>query len=239
MAENENVKDTSEEVDVTAVENIEATPAESVVEINEEAQAEATKKPISDNKFVAGVKEWFRKSIVKLKHKPQTIPFVILVITSFMYLCFLGTLSPFITPNRSIKGLGIFQFVNTLASILIILVFLNSFPKRKKVNIVFLVMTFVVLALMVVMDIMFIVNTADYANNALGIDNGFQWFLAEMDGASESITCIIVHIVFLAITTVILALLPVYKKLLMKINTSKDLASNDIKEEIDTSEENG
>lgn len=252
MAENENVKSTSEEVEVAAVENIEETSADNVtdsaveaVESSEEIPAAEENQsdeaePAKENKFLASVKEWFRKRIVKLKHKPQTIPFVILLITSFMYLCFLGTLSPFITTNRGVSGLGIFQFVNTLASILIILIFLNSFPKRKKVNIVFLVITFVVLALMIVMDIMFIVNIAIYANRELGMGNeGFQWFLTEIKGAGESVTCTIVHMVFLVITTVVLALLPVYKMLLLKINTRKELASNDIKEEIDTSEENG
>ncbi|MDE7084897.1 MAG: hypothetical protein K2O81_06590, partial [Clostridia bacterium] len=191
--------------------------------------------PSKGARLKAGVKEWFRKFIVKLKHKPQNIPFFILLITSFMYLCFLGTFSKFIDINSNIKSIGIFQFVNTLASILILLIFLNSFPKRKKVNIVMLVMTFTVLALMVVMDILFIVNITNYGKN---LRRGLEWFLAQ-EGTSESITCAIVHIVFLGVTIIMLALMPLYKKLLLKINTSKELASNDIKEVIDTSEENG
>lgn len=253
MSENEKALETSEEVEVaaetTVIENEGETP---VVENNEvvsvettavadsaEAPAVATAQvnsaPSMGQKIAAGIKEWFRKFTVKLKHKPQNIPFVILLVTSFMYLCFLGTFSKFIVGNSSIKSLGIFQFVNTLASILIILIFLNSFPKRKKPNIVMLVLTFAVLALMIVMDTLFIVNVVDYGN---GLRRGLEWFL-EQDGVSESINCCIVHIVFLAITILMLALLPVYKKLLMKINTSKELASNNINEELDTSEEDG
>ena len=142
MSENENVMDATVDTEVTAAENIENAPAALPGQPEEQ-------KPSRGQKIKAGIKEWFRKTIVKLKHKPQTIPFVILLITSFMYLCFLGTTSKFIDTNSNIKSIGLFQFVNTLASILILLIFLNTFPKRKKMNIVMLVITFAVLALMV------------------------------------------------------------------------------------------
>lgn len=245
MSENENVMDTSEEVEVTTevtaeasdVEPTEVTAVEDTENTAEVVPAQpGEQQPSFGKKLAAGVKEWFRKFIVKLKHKPQNIPFAFLLITSFMYLCFLGTTSKFIDGNSNIKSLGLFQFVNTLASILILLIFLNAFPKRKKINIVMLVITFVVLALMIVMDILFIVNVIDYGkNNTL---RGLDWFLAR-EGTTESINTCIVHIVFVGFTALLLALLPVFKMLLMKINTSKELASNDIKEELDTSEEDG
>lgn len=266
MAENKNVKSLSEEVEVTAVENAEVASVDSAensvvntevsavnnteetstegVETNAVGNAEDTtvskvnqpeeKKPSKGDKFAAAVKEWFRKQTVKLKHKPQNIPFVFLLVTSFMYLCFLGTFSEFISDNSGINGLGIFEFINTLASILIILVFLNTFPKRKKMNIIMLVITFAVLAMMLALDIVFYVNIVK-AGNATDVGN-LSGLTGDVNG---TLNRDIVHIVFLAITIVVLALLPVYKKLLLKINTSKELASNDIKEEIDTSEENG
>ena len=218
-------------------ENVVETPVEDAVVTETVKSPEPENKPSKGAQFAAAAKERLRKFTVNLKRKPQNIPFVFLLITSFLFLCFLGTTSKFIDINSSIRSLGLFQFVNTLASILIILIFLNTFPKRKKMNIVMLVITFAVLVLMIVMDILFIVNIANYANG-LGIKNGFQWFLGR-PGTAESIRCVIVHMVFLGITIILLALLPVFKKLLLKINTSKELASNDIKEEIDTSEEDG
>lgn len=258
MAENENVKSTSEEVELTAVENNEDTSVQSIAdtpaENNETAPAESVEdgveqkveatqsaetqqaeegEPSKASKFAADVKEWFRKFIVNLKHKPQNIAFVVLIVTSFMYMCFLGTFSEFISYNSGIKWLGLFEFVNTLASILVIMIFLNTFPKRKKMNIIMLVLTFAVLALMLVFDILFYVNIVKQANTLPG-------GLSDLTGDyASTLNFDLIHMIFLAITIVVLALLPVYKKLLMKINTSKELASNDIKEEIDTSEENG
>ena len=196
-------------------------------------ESEPEKKPSKWPQIKASLKERLRKFIVKLKHKPQNIPFFVLLITSLMYLCFLGTFSEFISLNQGISGLGIFEFINTLASILIILIFLNTFPKRKKMNIIFLCLTFAVLVLMLVLDIMFYVNILQQAAK---VEGGLSGLTGDV---SSTLTNDIVHIVFLGITIIVLALLPVYKKLLLKINTSKELASNDIKEEIDTSEEDG
>lgn len=222
MAENENV-----------VEPLAEVPTEEPVK--QEPVQPVDNKPSKGEKIKAGIKEWFRKRIVTLKHKTQNIPFCFLLLTSFLYLCFLGTLSKFIYNNSGISSLGIFELVNTLASILILLVFLNAFPKRKKVNIIMLVLVFVVLALMIVMDVLFYVNVINYGNRSqLGAEEFFKG-----EGVMETLNSVIVHIVFLALTVVVLALLPLYKKLICKINTSKDLASNNINEEIDTSEENG
>jgi len=220
-------------------ENVIETPAkESVVEVEDTSPVvEAAAKPESGNgsngeKFLAGIKEWFRKFIVGLKHKTHRIPFVLLVITSFVYLCFLGTLSQFIEPNSGIKSLGIFMFVNTLASILVLMLFLYSFPNRKKTNLVFLSITFAVLTLMLIMDILFYVNILSYAsknNLDLGLD---------LDAYSV-INCVIVHIVMLVICIIALATLPLYKKLICKINTSKEVKSSTMSEALDTSEEDG
>ena len=111
--------------------------------------------PTKTEKFKAGVKERFRKFIVKLKHKPHIIPLVILLITSIVYLCILNSLSYLVSKISGVDSAGICIFVNTLASILVLLVFLNAFPKRKKPNIVMIVITFVVMALIFALDLVF------------------------------------------------------------------------------------
>jgi TRAP-type mannitol/chloroaromatic compound transport system permease small subunit len=52
--------------------------------------------------------------------------------------------------------------------------------------------------------------------------------------AAQSLNYSIAHIIMLGICVVALATLPLYKKLIMMINTKKEVKSNDIKEVIDT-----
>ena len=186
------------------------------------------KEPKKQNKFLAGVKEWFRKLIVKLKRKTQTIPLVLTLITSFVFLCMIGTLSQMIQINRGVSSLGICMFVTTLASILILPLFLNAFPKNKKPVIAFIVAVFLVYALLIAMDVVCLVNMKKFlsANS-----------LPTMDFYEESKTSLIVHIVLVGICFIAFATLPLYKKAINMINTKKVVSSNDFSDEIDTSAE--
>ena len=179
----------------------------------------------------AAVKEWFRKLTVKLKRKTHVIPLVLTLITSVVWLCMIGTFSQLIQTNSGIGAVGISMFVNTLASILILPIFLNAYPKRKKPNVVYIILIFVVFALLIGMDILFYtkVTGADAINK----------FDASKKKNVYDPTCtnLIVHMILVGICILAVALLPVYKKLINKINTRKDLQSNDFKGEIDTSAE--
>ena len=62
-------------------------------------------------------------------------------------------------------------------------------------------------------------------------------WLAERTYIGQSLTLAIVHIVLLAVSALSLALLPVYTPLIRKINTSKEVESNDIHEAIDVEDE--
>ncbi|MDE7076375.1 MAG: hypothetical protein K2O62_03540 [Clostridia bacterium] len=218
MADNQIVENSNETI-APETENAElAVTADSSV-------AENSKK---SGKFVAGVKEWFRKLIVKLKRKTQLIPLALTLITSFVFLCMIGTFSQLIQINSGISSLGICMFVSTLASILVLPLFLNAFPKNKKPVIAFIVAVFVVFALIIAMDVIFLVN--------------MQTFFAKHDVSSkafynESQTSLIVHIVLVGICVLSFAFLPLYKKAINKINTKKVVSSNDFSDEIDTSAE--
>ena len=192
--------------------------------------------PSKGEKFLAGVKEWFRKFTVKLKHKTHMIPLVILLITSVIYLCILNSLSKVISVASGIDSAGICIFVNTLASILVLLVFLNTFPKRKKVNIVMLVITFVVMALILALDFVFYFKLYNYCMKAYrGV--GQVNLTTKYNMIHSALNNTIVHVVFMAFSILALAFLPLYKKGINKINTKQGLAENDIKEEIATSAE--
>lgn len=188
----------------------------------------AEKSPKKPNKFLAGLKERFRKFIVKLKRKTQIIPLVLTLITSFVYLCMIGTFSQLIQVNSGIPSAGICMFVTTLASILILPLFLNAFPKNKKPVIPFIVAVFVVYALIIAMDVIFYVYTRNFL-----INEGLDW----MAFYDESQKLLIVHLVLVAVCVVAFALLPLYKKAINMINTKKVVTSNDFSDEIDMSEE--
>lgn len=198
-------------------------------------QSETVEKPSFWARFGAGLKEWFRKLIVKLKHKTHMIPLVILIITSILYLCFLSSFSIVVDRNRGISLSGLSVFVNTLISVLILMVFLNAFPKRKKVNKVMLILVFVLLAVMIGFDLIFYINVIDFAARAGGGDASIYLSIATY--IPPALNCLIVHIVFVGITIIALATMPLYKKALNKINTRKVVESTQMKESIDTSEE--
>lgn len=185
-------------------------------------------KPKKLGKFFAGLKEWFRKLIVKLKRKTQLIPLVLTVITSFVFLCMIGTFSQLIQVNSGISSLGICMFVSTLASILVLPLFLNAFPKNKKPVIPFIVAVFLVFALIIAMDVIFLVNMQTFFNEHQVESRAFY---------DESQTSLIVHIVLVGICVLAFAFLPLYKKAINKINTKKVVSSNDFSDEIDTSAE--
>lgn len=203
---------------------------EKIVETAVEEPAAAPKK--SSNSFGAKCKEWLRKTTVKLKRKTQTIPLVVILITSLVYLCTIGTYAQVVEANSGISNLGISMFVNTLLSILILPVFLNAFPKRKKPNIVYIVAVFVVLAILVGMDLLYYFNLKSFVDA-----NGGSILLQVYPAIGKAYKQLTTHMVFVGISVVVFALLPLYKKAINKINTRKNLEENNLSENIDTSAE--
>ena len=181
-----------------------------------------TEQPAKKGNAGAAVKEWFRKFVVKLKRQTHMIPLVVLLISTVVELCTLNLLSDVVSSLRAeVDWIGLLVFISTLVSILVLVTYLNAFPKRKKPNIVFLVMTFVEMAIIIVMDILYYIKIDP--KNIAGVPPA--------QGAA------LAHVILVGISAVLLATLPLYKKLLMKINTRKVLESTDFSGEIDTSAE--
>lgn len=184
--------------------------------------------------FKAGLKEWFRKKAVSLKRAPQRIPLVMLVISTCLWLIWLFTFSRTIYANQAVNWCGLMVFINTLLSILILALFSSAFPKRKKPNYIFIGLLFAFMAVIIVCDVMYYVEMKGY----LFGDAGYSQ--AQLDAApfmEESLTLSIVHIVLICVCAVLLATLPLYKKLILKINTRKEVAGTEIKEKIDVEED--
>lgn len=211
-------------------------------------------------------KETLRKQTVNLKRKPQRIPFLFLLVTSVFYLFCLNDFSRTSSATLfDIDWLGLCVFVNSLFSILVLVLFMNAFPKhpivnkktgkKHKVNITMLVLGFVFIGIMIFMDAFYIYqflnkaiagreslifSTVDEAKNfSKYLSSGFLAnpeldLTRYKDYILRSYTYAIAHIVLLGVTIIVYALLPLFKKLLMKINTRKVIEENNITEVIDT-----
>ena len=212
-------------------------------------------------------KEWLRKKIVNLKRKPQHIAFLFFVVTSIIYLVGLNVTSPGpVSDFQSQPYLGLSVFIVTLFSILVLVLFMNSFPKRgikykkdgKKynVNFIMLALTFVFVIAMFLFDLLYynqLVGCIKAGGNEskffIDMDQAlkYQQYWSEEFAANpvldtgsyrsylvSALNLTIVHMVFLGISALLLATLPLYKKLIMMIDTSKVIEGTEMKEVIDT-----
>ena len=168
------------------------------------------------------MKEFFRKKMVGLKRKPQTIALVVLV-AAFLYYSLNLTQISNTTAKVQGQGMGLAGFVTMLFSMLSLVCFMNAFPHRKKVNIPMLVLMFLMVGVIVYCDIYYggrITNAITRADNPI-----------DPTGANSYITTaasmLKVHMVILIAGAALTALLPVYAPLIRKINTSIDVAGNE------------
>jgi len=218
MAENENVLKPEDEQPVISEQAVETAPVEET-----EAQ-KPNGNPSNGNSFGAKVKEWFRKKTVALKRKPQTIALLFLAVTTIYFMLSLFKISQAIYEVYAQEGvettIGICVFVTTLLSLLVLVSFLNSFPKRKKPNIFFIVLVFLMIGAMIACDIVFYVQM----NTILALPN-LAGATSTIDKVHTGQTYMIVHVVLLGISAVIFALLPVYSRLINKINTKIEVVS--------------
>lgn len=236
MADIENV---SVEPEVVGSENqaevVKAEEENVAVVTEEQNEVVQDQKPSTGKKIWAGIKEWFRKRIVGLKRSPQSIVLFALFVTTALWLIWLFTFSRNIYKNNAVDWCGLVVFVNTLISVLIIALFGSAFPKRKKPNIVFIVLLFVFMAALIACDVLYYVEMDKYLHTTQaqgGAGYGPSDF-ARYPFMEQSLTLAIAHIVLVGIDAILLATLPLYKKLINKINTRKVVESTEIKETID------
>lgn len=210
---------------------------ENVLEPEVPVAPESPKPEKKPNKFVAGLKERCRKFIVKLKRRPMNIAFFVLIISTIVNLCCLGSYAQVSVVSRYSGDWGaLCMFVNQLFSILVIMLFLNAFPKRsKKPNIVQFVLLFVFLAILMGISMYLFIQ---WGSAKIADADNFEYRKESFKAAfSTAYTGVLVHFILVALATVLTATYPLYGKLINKINTKKVVESNEIKEEIDTSEE--
>ncbi len=208
-----------------------------------EAQQESTatvekKKKISAKQFFVklggSIKEFFRKLMVSLKRRPHNVALCMLLVSFIVYSFALSSMSK-TTALIQGSGMGLFEFAIMLFSLLSLVCFLNAFPKRAKVKIVFLVMLFVMLVLVLVCDIMYYIRINEALTRAdnpivLPSDNSRDYVLK-----AQMIS--LVHIILLGISILLTATIPLYGKLFQKVKTSIDVEYTEADETVELAEE--
>ena len=182
--------------------------------------------------FGAKVKESVRKFIVNLKHRPQNIPLVMLVIT-FLYFALNLTHISDTTAKINGANMGLCGFAIMLFSILSLVCFGNSFPKRKPINKPMYILMFLMFGVILWADTTYM-NTAYAAvtrpDNPIAITENTRYIALAINNLQT-------HRVLLIISIVLILLLPIYSKLIRKINTSIEVEAGEEIEEIDISGE--
>ncbi len=180
----------------------------------------------------SGVKEFFRKRLVALKRKPQMIPLIALGI-AFIYYSL--NLTHVADTTALINGpqMGLSEFVTMLFSVLSLVCCMNAFPYRKKVNIPMLILMILLVCVVLYCDYYYggrIVAATTREENRISME-GNNSFIAQAK------TMLNIHMIMLVISLALTALLPVYSKLLRKINTNINIEENGGMSSIDLSAE--
>ncbi len=170
----------------------------------------------------ANVKETHRKSMVSLKRNPSIIPLLMLAAAFLLYSLNLTHVSD-TTAKIQGKGMGLCQFCIMLLSMLSMVCLLNAYPRRKKPNIPMIVLTFVMFGVMIFCDIHYrnaILAALYRPENPIVINEATMYI-------ANAYNMLGTYVWLIAVTAVLVATVPLYGKLLKKINTSVAVEGND------------
>ena len=117
--------------------------------------------------------------------------------------------------------MGLAGFATMLLSMLSFMFFLNAFPYRKKVNKPMLVLMLAMFAVIIFADCyyMSLIWSAVSGENPIVVNESTMYIKYAYDNLR-------IHVGILAVAIVLIALLPVYSKMLRKIKTSIDVEGN-------------
>ena len=172
--------------------------------------------------------EFLRKTVVSLKRNPSAIPLLMMVFTFIFYSLNLTDVSD-TTAKIYGKGMGLSQFCIMLFSLLSLVCMLNAFPRRKKANIPMIVLMFAMFGIIIFCDIHYgnmIMAAITRTENPIAITEDTKYI-------AKAYNMLNTHMVLTIVCGVLILLLPVYSKLLKKINTSVVIEDNGDMAQID------
>ncbi|MGN1422933.1 MAG: hypothetical protein ACI4XA_06115 [Oscillospiraceae bacterium] len=178
------------------------------------------------------LKEFFRKLLVSLKRNPQIIALIALAAAFLVYSLNLSAISN-TTAKINTPNMGQCEFAGMLFSILAFVCILRAFPKRQKANKPMLAVFFLMMGILIFTDAVYYtrINEAlTRTENPIVLDatNGY---------ITVAQNTVLTHIILIAVCVVLVAALPLYSKLLKKINTSIEVEGNGDMDVIDISGE--
>lgn len=176
--------------------------------------------------------EFLRKFFVGLKRRPSLIALVVLAIAFLQYSLNLTHISD-TTAKIQGTGMGLCGFATMLLSMLSLVCFLNAFPRRKKPVIPMVVLMFVMFAIIIYCDIYYsgvITYALTRPDNPIKLDRS-TIYIAQAYNVLQN------HIIIEGIGIALILLMPLYTKLLRKINTSVYVEDNGQLDTIDISGE--
>lgn len=165
--------------------------------------------------------EFLRKLIVSLKRKPDVIGLLVFAVGFVYYSLNLTHISD-TTAKIQGSGMGLCGFATMLFSMLSMVCYLNAFPRRKKPVIPMIVLMAVMVCIIIFCDNYYmglIAAALTRPDNPIIIDKNTVYIAQAYNVLSS-------HMAFEIAGAVITALLPVYSKLLRKINTSITVEDN-------------
>lgn len=179
-----------------------------------------------------GIKEFIRKFFVSLKRSPQNIPLVALAAAFLIYSLNLTSIAN-TTARINSPNMGQCEFAAMLFSILAFVCFLRAFPKRQKPQKMMLGLLYAMFAIMIFADCVYVMRI----NRAFNRELNPIVVTDETAYITTAQNIVTAHIICIAICAVLLATLPLYAKLLKKINTSIEVEGNGEMDVIDISGE--
>ena len=176
-----------------------------------------------------GFKEFIRKFFVNLKRNPQNIALFAMLVTYIFYSFNLTSISH-TTALVYGANMGQCQFVAMLFGILTLVLFLRSFPRREKPNLVTVALSVVMLAAMTFTEFVYANRISSALNdpvNPISTTDSDGNITPEGNSILTAQTVVSVHIILLIVCIGLVVLLPFYGKLIKRINTSIDVAGNE------------
>ena len=184
-------------------------------------------------KILQKIKNFGRKMLVKLKYHPNFLPMLVMFVAFVVFSLNLKSVSG-ATLYINKDFIGLYQFVSYLLSILSMVALMNAFPRREKVKIPFIVLTFIMIAIIIFTNIMYV----SLIDGRFIIHNDGTNPIkdpAKITELASAKTSYIVNIVFEVVALILLALVPVIKKVMAKVNTRVQLEENENISTIDIS----
>ena len=195
---------------------------------------------VASSKPRHGFKEFVRKFFVSLKRNPQNIALIMMLVTYVFYSLNLTSFSD-ATAFINRANMGQCQFVSMLLGILAFVSFLRAFPRREKPSLLMIGLTVLMLAATTAAEFLYVYRI----NYAVNLDPVHPISTTDAKGElTEAGKAILtaqsvgtIHIILLIICIGLIVLLPVYGKLIKKINTSIEVAGNEDMSAIDMASE--